>query len=109
MDSYHQKDHDDGSDDEIGLDEIVIEKGKIEHFQNDDDDRVKNHENKLTVFLGGLFSGTQLTVMRKTGTESRICPLRIARGLLGSFRRIRRVVNFCRRRQGYRRHAWIGC
>lgn len=99
--SYLQKDHASDTDDEIGLDSIVIEKGKIQQFNNDA--RVKNLENKLTSFWAGLFTCTRLAVTRSK-TEGRICPLRFARGLLGSFRKI----NFYRKKRSYRKHAEIG-
>lgn len=97
--SYQQKDHDGSeSDDEIGLDSIEIEKGKIQRFNNDEDG-VKNLEKKLTSFWGGLVTCARLAVMRKNRTESRICPGRLARGLLGSFRKI----SFYRKKRFYRK------
>ena len=101
--SYQQKDHDGSdSDDEIGLDSIVIEKGNIQHFNNDDG--VKNLENKLTSFLRGLLTCTRLAVMRRNRSAGRICPLRLARGLLGSFRKI----SFYRKKRFYRKQSGIG-
>lgn len=97
--SYQQKDHDGSeSDDEICLDSIEIEKGKIQRFNNDEDG-VKNLEKKLTSFWGRLVTCARLAVMRKNRTEGRICPGRLARGLLGSFRKI----SFYRKKRFYRK------
>ncbi|XP_028779320.1 uncharacterized protein LOC114735745 [Neltuma alba] len=100
--SYQQKDHDGSdSDDEIGLDSIVMEKGEMQHLNNDD--RAQNLENRLTSFWGGLFTCTRLAFMRGNKTKGRMCPLRLARGLLGSFRKI----SFYRKKRFYRKHAGI--
>lgn len=106
-DSYQQKGQD-VSDDETVLDDIVIENGNIQQYDNDDG-RVKSHENRVTGFIGGLFSCTRLPVTRRTRTEGRFCPSRIAGGLMGSFRKIRRVASFYEKRRYYRRRTWIGC
>ncbi|KAK4277185.1 hypothetical protein QN277_015218 [Acacia crassicarpa] len=100
--SYQQKDHDGSeNDNEIGLESIMIEKGKIQHFNNEDG--IKNLEKKLTSFWGGLVTCARLAVVRKNRTEGRICPMRLARGLLGSFRKI----SFYRKKRFYRKHAEI--
>lgn len=100
--SYKQKDHDvSDSDDEISLDSIVIEKGKIQRFNNDDG--VKNLENKVTKFWGGLLACVRLAVMRRNRTHGRMCPVRLARGLLGSLGKI----SLYRKRRFYRKQAGI--
>lgn len=98
VNSYQSKEH---SDDD---DEITIENGKIQHY-NEDENRVG--KNKITDFVGVLFSYTRMAVVKQTRTKSRIfCPSTIARCLLGSFRNIRRIVCFGRRRHYSRKHIW---
>ena len=99
MNSYEHKRHDD--DDDIGLDGIVIENGRIQH--------VGNKGNGLTGLLGGLFSYTRLAVVRRTRAEGRVSSSRVARGLLGSFRKIRKILSLCRRMGFPRRLTWRQC
>nr|XP_025670686.1 uncharacterized protein LOC112770563 [Arachis hypogaea] len=77
-----------GGDDDIGFDEGYLV-GK----------------ERLTGFLGGLFSYNRMAVAERARTESRVCPSSIAEGILGSFRKIRRMFSFCRRQHYYRRHT----
>ncbi|XP_020985495.2 uncharacterized protein LOC107463189 isoform X2 [Arachis duranensis] len=77
-----------GGDDDIGFDEEYLV-GK----------------ERLTGFLGGLFSYNRMAVAERARTESRVCPSSIAEGILGSFRKIRRMFSFCRRQHYYRRHT----
>lgn len=81
-------------DDDIGSDEEAIRNAKIKHH-------IEEHvvgKNKLIGFVGELFSYTPLAVLRKTRTTNRISPSMISRCLLGSFRKIRRIVSVGRRR-----------
>ena len=104
--SFQHKDYEssDGSDEEIGLESIMIEKGKIQRFNNDDGG-VKNIESKLTSFWGGLVTCARLVVMRRSRSQGRLCPMRLAQRLLFNFRKIK----FYRRKRFYRKHAEIEC
>ncbi|KAI4316337.1 hypothetical protein L6164_024325 [Bauhinia variegata] len=95
--SYQQKKHvkDDGSD---GID-----------LQNQHEDGDGDPENRLTGsgFFGGLFfSYTRLAIVRRVRTGGRISPTRIARRLLGSFRK---MVCCCKGRRYPRRCTWREC
>ncbi|XP_061376452.1 uncharacterized protein LOC133318462 isoform X2 [Gastrolobium bilobum] len=93
VNSYQPKGNCD--DDEIGCDDDeAIENGNIEHCIKEEE---RVGKNKLTGFLGDLFSYTPLTVVRKSRTK-RIYSSMIPRCLLSSFRKIRRIVCFGRRR-----------
>lgn len=93
-------------DDDIGSessDEEVTQNGKIKpHIEEEGVGK-----SKLTGFIGVVFSYTPLAIVRKTTTKSRILiPSTIPRCLLGSFRKIRRIVCFGRRRHHSWRHTW---
>ncbi|XP_061341044.1 uncharacterized protein LOC133287442 isoform X1 [Gastrolobium bilobum] len=91
---YQQKDY--SHDDDIGLDGIIIENGKIQNC-NAEENRVG--KSRLTGFLGGLFSDTRLAVVRRARMEGGICPSMIARGIVSGFREIRK--NLCCGRQHF--------
>lgn len=102
VNSYQPEEHSD--DDEIGPDEVATENPdevatenwKIQHYNKA---QVRIGKNKLTGFVGELFSYNRLAVVRKTRTKSRIfSPSMIAKCLLGSFRKIRRIISSGRRR-----------
>lgn len=103
MNGYQQIEHSD--DDDIGLDDIDIENGKIQHCYKEEEDCVG--KNRLTTgFLGGLFSYSRLAVVRRSRTEGRNCPSVIARGILHSFMNIGKMLCFCRRRHYSPRDTW---
>ncbi|CAK8570013.1 unnamed protein product [Lathyrus sativus] len=81
---------DDADDDSIGSDENAEVK---EHSKE-----VHVAKNKITGFVGDLLS-TPLAIVRKTKTQNQIFPSTISRCLLGSFRKIRRIVCFGKRQQ----------
>ncbi|KAK7260901.1 hypothetical protein RIF29_27200 [Crotalaria pallida] len=94
-----KEDSDDGE--EICSGDIAAESG-IQHYN---EDRVG--KKKLTDLMGVLFSYTRLAVVRQTRIKSKMfCPSTIARCLLGSFGKIRRIVSFGRRRHHFRKHSW---
>ncbi|KAI4337310.1 hypothetical protein L6164_015743 [Bauhinia variegata] len=102
----HDNDNDDGNNG-ICLDEIDLEKGNIQH----DEDGVDSLENQLTGsgFLRRWFSCNRLAIVRSARTDGRILPSTIARGLLGRFGNIRKLVCFYRRRRYPRRCTWREC
>ncbi|KAL2346705.1 hypothetical protein Fmac_000705 [Flemingia macrophylla] len=64
--TYQQKEH---KDDDIGLDDIVIENGKIQHSNAEEN---RGGKSRLAGFWGGLFSHSRLAVMRRARIEGRI-------------------------------------
>jgi len=101
LNRYQQQEH--SEEDNIGLDDIVIENGKIQHCNAEENCGGKS---RLTSFLGGLFSYTRLAVVRRARNEGRICPSLIARGIVSGFRKIGRILRHCRRRHYSRRDTW---
>ncbi|TKY74740.1 U11/U12 small nuclear ribonucleoprotein 25 kDa protein [Spatholobus suberectus] len=98
---YQQKEHND--DDDIGLDDIVIENGKIQHCNAEEN---RGGKSRLGGFLGGFFSPTWLAVVRRARIEGRICCSMVARSIVSSFRKIRRILSYCRRQHYSRRPTW---
>ncbi|KAL1315213.1 hypothetical protein AAHE18_16G242300 [Arachis hypogaea] len=96
VNSYQPKEHsDDDEEEEICSDEVATEDRKIELYNKV---RVHVGKNKLTSFVAELFSYNRLPIVPKTRTQSRIFfPSVVAKCLLGSFRKMRRVISFRRR------------
>ncbi|KAI5393801.1 hypothetical protein KIW84_060783 [Lathyrus oleraceus] len=89
-----QKENSDNADDE-----------NDDNIDSDENEEVKDHtkavhvaKNKITGFMGDLLS-TPLAIVRKTKTQNQIFPATISRCLLGSFRKMRRIVCFGKRQQ----------
>ncbi|XP_020238594.1 uncharacterized protein LOC109817677 [Cajanus cajan] len=98
---YQEKEH---KDDDIGLDDIVIENGKIQHSNAEEN---RGGKSRLAGFWGGLFSHSRLAVMRRARIEGRICCSMIARCVVSSFRKIRRILlRYCWRQHYPRRPTW---
>ncbi|MED6122772.1 hypothetical protein PIB30_042978, partial [Stylosanthes scabra] len=96
VNSYQPKGHsdDDDDDEEICSDDVATENRKIQLHKA----RVHVGKNKLTSFVAELFSYNRLSIVRKTRTQSRIFfPAVVAKCLMGSFRKMRRIVSFRRR------------
>ncbi|KAL2318073.1 hypothetical protein Fmac_031949 [Flemingia macrophylla] len=103
VNSYQPKGNCD--EDKIGSDDEATENAKIEH--NKDKGHERAGKNKFAGFVGELFSYTPLAVVRRTSTKNRIWrPSIIPRCLMGSFRKIRSLVFFGRRRHYSRRLTW---
>ncbi|BAT82332.1 hypothetical protein VIGAN_03233300 [Vigna angularis var. angularis] len=100
VDSYQDKRKSDS--DEIGSDDEATDNEK--HDTEEVEERVV--KNKFAGFVGELFSYTPLAVVRRTTTKSRIWPSTIPRCLVGSFRKIKSIVCFGRRRPYSRRLTW---
>ncbi|MED6155936.1 hypothetical protein PIB30_009998 [Stylosanthes scabra] len=97
VNSYQPKGHSDDEDDdeEICSDDVATENRKIQLYNNA---RVHVGKNKITSFVAELFSYNRLSIVRKTRTQSRIFfPAVVAKCLMGSFRKMRRIVSFRRR------------
>ncbi|XP_004498746.1 uncharacterized protein [Cicer arietinum] len=90
-----QRENCDDDDDGIGSDEEASQNEEIKHHIEE------KHvgKNKLTGFVGELFAYTPLALVRKTRAQNKINPSTISRCLLGSFRKIRRIVYSGRRQQ----------
>ncbi|XP_014504400.1 uncharacterized protein LOC106764622 isoform X1 [Vigna radiata var. radiata] len=101
VDSYQDKRKSDS--DEIGSDDEATDNEKYDTEEVEEERVVKN---KFAGFMGELFSYTPLAVVRRTTTKSRIWPSTIPRCLVGSFRKIRSIVCFGRRRPYSRRLTW---
>ncbi|KAJ1415942.1 Ubiquitin-like domain superfamily [Sesbania bispinosa] len=101
MNRYQNKEH--GDNDDIVLDDIVIDYGKIQHC-NVEEYRIG--KSRLTDIFGGLFSDTRMAVVRRARIEGRIYLTKISRGIVSSFRKIRRILCYCRRQHYSRRHTW---
>ncbi|XP_004501343.1 uncharacterized protein [Cicer arietinum] len=97
-----QKEHDDDDDDNIGLDHIVIENGKIQH--SNAEENCLGMSSRLTGYLGGLFSETRMAVVRKARMEGGVCRSMISKGIVSSLRKVKGIVGHCRR--PHRRHTW---
>ncbi|KAH1203554.1 hypothetical protein AAZX31_17G198600 [Glycine max] len=108
VDGYQPKGNCD--DDEIGSDDEATDNGKIKHHIEEEEEEEREEEcvgkNKLAGFLGELFSYTPLAVVRRTRTKSKIWPTTMPKCLLGSFRKIRSIVCFGRKRHYSRRLPW---
>lgn len=89
--------------DDIGLNGIVIEKGNIQKYKAE---QIRGGKSWLSSFLGRLFSNSRLPVVRRQGTEGRICCSMIARFIVGSFTKTRRVLRYWRRQHYSRRPTW---
>ncbi|ESW33197.1 hypothetical protein PHAVU_001G050800 [Phaseolus vulgaris] len=89
--------------DEIASDDEATDNEKHDIEEVEEERVVKN---KFAGFVGELFSYTPLAVVRRTTTKNRIWPSTIPRCLLGSFRKIRSIVCFGRRRPYSRRLTW---
>ncbi|RDX76564.1 U11/U12 small nuclear ribonucleoprotein 25 kDa protein, partial [Mucuna pruriens] len=72
---YQPKEHND-DDDDISLDDIDIENGKIQHFNAEEN---RGGKSKLAGFWGGLFLHSRLVAVRRARIEGRICCSMIAR------------------------------
>jgi len=90
--------------DEIGFDDETTDNEKHDIEEVEEEERVV--KNKFAGFVGELFSYTPLAVVRRTTTKNRIWPSTLPRCLLGSFRKIRSIVCFGRRRPYSRRLTW---
>ncbi|OIW09284.1 hypothetical protein TanjilG_01255 [Lupinus angustifolius] len=101
VNSYQSKDHSDDAD-EVCSDDIATESGKIQLY-NEDEQRAG--KKKLTEFVGVLFSSPRLAVVKRTRIESKLfCPSMIAKCLMGSFGKIKRIICFGRRRHDFQKH-----
>ncbi|KAF1858730.1 hypothetical protein Lal_00044763 [Lupinus albus] len=88
VNSYQSKEHSDDAD-EVCSDDIATESRKIQLY-NEDEHRVG--KKKLTHFVGVLFSSTRLALVKRTRIESKLfCPSMIAKCLLGSFGKIKKI------------------
>jgi len=85
------------------LNGIVIEKGNIQKYKAE---QIRGGKSWLSSFLGRLFSNSRLPVVRRQGTEGRICCSMIARFIVGSFTKTRRVLRYWRRQHYSRRPTW---
>ncbi|KAK7352699.1 hypothetical protein VNO80_18127 [Phaseolus coccineus] len=101
LNRHQKKEHND--DDDIGLNGIVIENGKI---QNCKAEEIRGGKSWLSGFLGGLSSHSRLPVVRIASTEGRICCSMIARFIVDSFRKIRRIIRHWRGLHYSRRPTW---
>nr|AFK47791.1 unknown [Lotus japonicus] len=79
---------------------------KTKHCIGEEEEEEHVGKNKLTGIVGELFSCTPLAVVRKAKSKSRSWSSTIPRCLLGSFRKIRRIVCFGRRRYYSMRLTW---
>lgn len=99
---YQQKEHNDDKD--IDLDDIVIENARIQHCNNAEENG--GGKRSLAGILAGLFSHSRLAVVSRARIESRICCSMMARFIVSSFRKIRRILRYCRRQHYSRRPTW---
>ncbi|KAJ7966194.1 U11/U12 small nuclear ribonucleoprotein 25 kDa protein [Quillaja saponaria] len=100
VNSYQERENSDI--DDSGL--CDIESGKLQHYDDDDDEGcTENHGHRLTQFLGEWLSYTKLGTVERTRVEGKTCASKIARGLLGSLRKIKKIVCLCRRKRYSRR------
>lgn len=86
-----------GDEDNIGLDSIVIESGNIQDC-NAEENRL-GVSSRLTGYLGGMFSEARMAVVRKARLEGGI-----SKGIASSFKKVKGIVGHCRK--PHRRHAW---
>lgn len=98
---YQQKEHNDDND--IGLHDIVIENAKIRNCNNAEENGGKL---SLPGFLGGLFSHSRLAVVSRARIEGRICCSMMLRCIVSNFRKITRILRYCRRQHYSRRPTW---
>ncbi|XP_057440261.1 uncharacterized protein LOC130732170 isoform X2 [Lotus japonicus] len=96
---HPRKEH--GGDGEICLDDI--ETGNTQNWNAQENSSGKS---RLTRFFEGLFSHTRQSVVRRAKIEARIWPSVISKGVVSSFRKIRRILCYCRRQCYIRRHSW---
>ncbi|KAI5403753.1 hypothetical protein KIW84_051057 [Lathyrus oleraceus] len=80
----------------IGLESIVIENGKVQNC-NTEDNRIGM--GKLTGYLGGMFSEARMAVVRRARMEGGI-----SRGIASSFRKVKGIVGQCRK--PHKRNTW---
>lgn len=86
-----------GDEDNIGLDSIVIESGNIQDC-NAEENRL-GVSSRLTGYLGGMFSEARMAVVRKARLEGGI-----SKGIASSFKKVKGIVGHCRK--PHQRHAW---
>ncbi|CAI8599621.1 unnamed protein product [Vicia faba] len=91
---YQQKENGDANN--IGLDSIVIESGKV---QNHNTEENRAGMGKLTGYLGGMFSEARMAVVRRARMEGGI-----SRGIASSFRKVKGIVGQCRK--PHKRSTW---
>ncbi|CAK8568607.1 unnamed protein product [Lathyrus sativus] len=80
----------------ISLDSIVIENEKVQN-RNAEDNRLGM--GKLTGYLGGMFSEARMAVVRRARKEGGI-----SRGIVSSFRKVKGIVGQCRK--PHKRNTW---